>query len=989
MIKIMKFLKVMFLIVMCLFTISMSSQTYEIDANNGQTITTCTGIFTDSRAGADYFNNENYTVTFCSGSATEILQFIFNPDDTDSLFSEDNFEIRVGDFLYVYDGTDTSGALLATITDTNDPGDSHFYINAISECITFNFISDSSGDDNGWKALISCVPLGCGTNPSPSDDFANAPYICDLDGFCATTVGYTEDFPANLTDVGGSCPGPLFGGTIENNSWIQFEAASTSITLEFTVPICYGAFGASTPGINDGIQSAIFEYDGVNFTRVSDCAVSDGTNNGTFTLSSTSLVIGNTYYIMTDGSAGSQCDYYINVLNGGTGVALFDAGPNQTICNGDSATLTASGPSGATYTWTSTEPGFTPVIGKSISVSPSSTATFTVEITGGGLCTNDSDTLEITVDSCGCSTTSIWDGSNWNANGTPDFSDNVVINGDYNTAIHGNIIGCNLTINATYELTVSNSRFVQIQNDVIVDGSLIVESKGAFVQNDDLGTFTLNPGGTAIVNKTTTVLNNWYDYTYWSSPVRTQLVNDAFSVTPSNRRFYFNSANYLDEYIEINNDNSNTTLGQDDIDDNGDDWQVASGSSIMRPGVGYAATYDPNPVFPLSYPLVGLVTFRGPFNTGIVTTPIIINGFAADNDWNFIGNPYPCAIDFDTVYATNMSLIEGAAYLWSHATPPDANANGNEVLNFSQNDYAIITVGSGNIAGGDGVIPDSENNIPSGQGFFVKGISNGNFTFNNVMRKADNSSNDAFFRNSNSVSANHNRLWVNLTSDNGIFNQILIAYVDGATDGNDGWTYDAPRNLASGVASVIYTSIEAVEDKKFAIQGKDVNSLTLDEHIPIGFKSSIEEPTIYRLSIAQLEGDFMENNTIYLNDMYSNTIHNLSESDYVFTSTIGEFNDRFEIVFSYETLTVNNPNFDTNVVQINTLENNRIKFSVKESQTIKTIKIYDILGRIIYTFNGNHHTETYTLSDFNKTVYFVEVALDNGNIITKKIIKKT
>ena len=78
-------------------------------------------------------------------------------------------------------------------------------------------------------------------------------------------------------------------------------------------------------------------------------------------------------------------------------------------------------------------------------------------------------------------------------------------------------------------------------------------------------------------------------------------------------------------------------------------------------------------------------------------------------------------IDFDDLYTENSSVIDGAAYLWSHASPPLRDNDGNEVMNFNTNDYAIITVGSGNTAGGDGIIPNAENTIGSGQGFFIKG----------------------------------------------------------------------------------------------------------------------------------------------------------------------------------------------------------------------------------------------------------------------------
>ena len=48
------------------------SQTYEIDAFDGQTVITCSGTFTDSNPSStgNYGDNENYTVTFCSGNST-------------------------------------------------------------------------------------------------------------------------------------------------------------------------------------------------------------------------------------------------------------------------------------------------------------------------------------------------------------------------------------------------------------------------------------------------------------------------------------------------------------------------------------------------------------------------------------------------------------------------------------------------------------------------------------------------------------------------------------------------------------------------------------------------------------------------------------------------------------------------------------------------------------------------------------------------------
>jgi hypothetical protein len=544
-------------------------------------------------------------------------------------------------------------------------------------------------------------------------------------------------------------------------------------------------------------------------------------------------------------------------------------------------------------------------------------------------------------------------------------------------------------VNATYILNVTTSTYDRIVNDVLNEGTLTVQPHGAFVQDGSggagsgtSGTFTNN--GTARVLKSTELLNNWYEYTYWSSPVAGQTINAAFPDTPTDRRFWFNSANYWDEYIEVNNDDSNTVLGQDDIDDNGDDWQQVNGIDVMSQGVGYAATASPLGL----YPGTDNATFIGTFNTGDFTTPIVVNALALDNDWNFIGNPYASAIDFDDVYSTNSSLIDGAAFLWSHATPPSDDNNGNENINFAQADYAIITIGSGNTAGGSGVIPDAGNYIPSGQGFFVKGLSNGNLTFTNSMRRADTSSNDQFFDPVDLSDTDPNKLWLNLTSDNGVFNQILMAYVIGATDGYDGWAYDAPRNLYSNLSAIIYTSMDT-SDKKFAVQGKDINSLSLSEVIPIGFKSAIEDPTIYTFSIAQLEGDFLSSNTIYLIDYDMNVTHNLSDSDYSFTSEVGEFENRFEIVFNQDTLSLNEfsaSNTDLSIIELN---NGNVQFKFTHNNLeMKSIEIIDLLGRTVYNLNANSNIETYNLSNLSNATYIAKVKLSNGQTITKKAIKR-
>src|SRR5690606_35437481 len=172
--------------------------------------------------------------------------------------------------------------------------------------------------------------------------------------------------------------------------------------------------------------------------------------------------------------------------------------------------------------------------------------------------------------------------------------------------------------------------------------------------------------------------------------------------------------------------------------------------------------------------------------------------------------------------------------------------------------------------------------------------------------------NTQFFK---STTTQRNRLWVNLTSDNGVFNQILVGYLDDATSGYDGMYYDAPKNMSTELVSMLYTFIDG-NPSKYAIQAKASTDLNFNEVIPLGFATTIDQATLYTLSIAQLEGNFLTSNTVYLKDNLLNIYHDLSASDYNFTSQVGEFNSRFEIVFQAQQLSVDEQTLATDALSI-------------------------------------------------------------------------
>lgn len=603
---------------------------------------------------------------------------------------------------------------------------------------------------------------------------------------------------------------------------------------------------------------------------------------------------------------------------------------------------------------------------------------------------------------CTSSKITSWNGVNW-SDGSPNKYTTAILNNNYNTSLNGGFEACFLEVNADVSLVIGNSTTLEIQNGVEVKGDLIVETQGSFLQINNLANFEVVDNGTSYVQKTAAAINSWYEYTYWSSPVQAATIGNTLVDAPESRRFWFNAQNWLDTYAETGNNNA-AVIGQDDIDDNGDDWQYANSNDIMIPGVGYAATYSASKFTGAGqrYSCV----FTGAFNNGIITVPVYRNDAEInDSNCNFIGNPYPSAIDVDAFFSENvynaisnpLGVLGGAIYLWSQNTAPSNTTNGNEAYNFSQSDYAIIN-GTGSVAASGDPQPPNRF-IPSCQGFFVSFSNNatatnmvsgnllsGNVTFNNTMRVSGN--NNQFYKQVKKTGKSiSNKLWINLTAEGGLFSQTLVGYVEGATDNLDTSFYDATRNLATGSFAVIYSTIEK-SIHKFAIQGKSINSLNLNEEVILGFDTSIESNPVYKIAIAKIEGNFLEGNTIYLEDTFTGFTHNLSESAYTFSSETGVFNNRFKLKFKNEiTLHVEEEKQLSNLL-ISNLDDENVQFSVSKNLVIEHVQIIDLLGRTLVESQEKKKSITVNLERVTGVIYFAKVTLSNNQVIVKTLLKK-
>jgi len=552
-----------------------------------------------------------------------------------------------------------------------------------------------------------------------------------------------------------------------------------------------------------------------------------------------------------------------------------------------------------------------------------------------------------------CPSTTRWNNSNW-SNGLPNSYTTAIINSNYDTAVNGSFESCNCQINNNQIINVRANDNITIHNDLTVDGTLEVRHEGSLVLTNDNGQVSV--AGTLNIHKTTTPFNQ-YDYSYWSSPTANETIGDALVNFVANRIYAFNPSIY------------------DELVTNG--WTAVGGSTVMAPGVGYIAMGPETGSFPQTQDVI----FDGIVNNGVIQTPITLS---ADNskdyeDWNLIGNPYPSGIDAELLLGNsiNRGIVGGTIYLWTHNT--ERNANPGE-QDYNSGDYATYTIGTGGVAATSGGERPT-GIIASGQSFFIDGSTNGNITFNNSMRVKD--GNNQFFRSPESKSAQEieqDKIWLNLFADNGAFNQLLIGFIEGATDAVES-LYDG---IKFGGGWVSFYSI--IDDKNLTVNGK--GTLTKNETIKLGFSSFVEEGDTLKISKANTEGKLSSNDyDIMLKDNLLEIIHDLNEGDYEFIiNEKGVFNNRFELIINKTTIsTIENELINNELI----ITHNETNLTIATTNDIEIIsfRVYDMLGKLIIDESPNKSQFDSNIHNIRKgTVLLIKAVLDNNEVLTKKII---
>ncbi|WP_433811291.1 T9SS sorting signal type C domain-containing protein [Flavobacterium johnsoniae] len=230
---------------------------------------------------------------------------------------------------------------------------------------------------------------------------------------------------------------------------------------------------------------------------------------------------------------------------------------------------------------------------------------------------------------------------------------------------------------------------------------------------------------------------------------------------------------------------------------------------------------------------------------------------------------------------------------------------------------------------------------------------------------------------SDRIEYERHRVWLNLTNSQGLFKQILIAYVTGATNGYD-HNYDAPTMDANKYAD--FFSI--IESNKLVIQGRAV-PFDVSDTIPVGYRSEITGKLT--ISIDHTDGDLDVLN-IYLEDKETGTMHNLKSGSYTFSTLSGTFTDRFVIRYiADKKLGINE--MEKQLQHLSVASKNQV-ISVKSfPAALKKVSVFDITGKLLYS---SPHLGSSELEIANiltgPQILLVKTTLENENIVTRKVI---
>ncbi len=555
-----------------------------------------------------------------------------------------------------------------------------------------------------------------------------------------------------------------------------------------------------------------------------------------------------------------------------------------------------------------------------------------------------------------CSSSTTWSGGSWSA-GVPDKTTAAIIADNYDTATQGSISACECTINTGVTFTVGAGDYLETSFNITVDGNLEVAHEGSVVQMD-LTAQTIN-NGSINVRKSTPVLAA-KDFMLMASPMSAESRDGVYSAAW--RAYGHNAANF--------SPNPDVALAFPSaevfIDDNGDDRILLGPTAALNAGTGYL-------VFPQTTPTEAGLSYdldytQGTLNSGNIAFPIVYNG-SRDSSFNLMGNPYPSTLDAVDFIQAN-AMID-AVYLWEHNTAPSAGLPGYLNFNYSMEDVSVYNL-TGGIAAASSASEVPTRYIASGQGFAVKATAAGTAEFNNGMRR--NFNNNTLRSTAESV-LEGDRIWIQLqAAAYQASSTALVGFLEGQSEAvNPG--YDAKR-LATYVS--VYSHTRSGDELGIQALGRFDD----EQVISLGISSQLRGFHEFSISASQLKGAAIERSDLFLYDTEQDVWTDLNQTGYHFTADEGNHPFRFELHFARPTTS----GLATSMKAYPNPTSGSVMLQA-EAQEITGAKLYDMLGRLLWSTERSFTQMELDLSNYPKATYLLHYQTAGTWQVTQIVVR--
>lgn len=412
----------------------------------------------------------------------------------------------------------------------------------------------------------------------------------------------------------------------------------------------------------------------------------------------------------------------------------------------------------------------------------------------------------------------------------------------------GNIDDLELSIGANTLTLSSNSAFKTKLK--LTSGTLNTGGFDVSLTADASATALLEQLAGSIVGDVTVqqFVQNGHGHHFLSSPVAAATLNELSDNVP-----VFTAGATVPNvyYYDETNPSNDCEVG----------WTLpASASENMLVGRGYTVYFQSN--------AGTLIDIKGTLNNGAVTIPLTytvassppLDPSCDPDGWNFIGNPYASPIDLDLISALVPSGMLQSYYRWD----PTGKTYGSYV---------------------NGVASPSNftNIVPAFQGFWVKTNANASLVLDNSVRVTDPATSGPFFKTT-------------------FIDPLLRISINNSQYGNETvirFNQQASNQFDSDL-DAYYFKNENVDGIEFGsiVNGEyyHINSLLPYQSTALDIQLYCKDKAGEQNTISLTEAlNLNSGDIVYLLDNHLNTIHDLTASDYVYTSLANDSEQRFVI----------------------------------------------------------------------------------------------